>query len=342
MFEHWQKTCCFLTRRCNLKCRGCNVINHQTSAELSTRQWCDAFDIMKDRGVGFIVLFGGEPTLRDDLPDMISHLNSISMPHTIITNGSRLLKSAKLGTEYYQRLLDSKPYGISASVNVLKAVGDCYHDNMKSKYGASLLFQLKKDLPECDLVANMAVTRKNILELPKMVEHFTEKGIWSILSFFHVCPPGESLHWWYRGPLTEQNKELVFQSSSAVDKYIVETTANWFIKNYDRLKLHNQKSYFEAWPKFGIHQNWNCSYWACPAINPDGSLMACIDRPLVRPFSIFDLKDSIHDERIYKAFEETIRNCQRGCFWDHHWETNKYAAENQADVGKKKFAHKEE
>jgi len=296
---------------------------------------------MKDRGVGFIVLFGGEPTLRDDLPDMVSHLNSISMPHTIITNGSQLLRNTKMGfNEYYRILLASQPYGISTSVNVLKS-DDHYHDNMKSEIGAMLLLQLKQDLPECDLVANMAVTRKNILDLPMLVEHFTEKGIWSILSFFHVCPPEESLHWWYRGPLTEQNKELVFQSSSAVDNYATKAISTWCIKNYDRLKLHNQKSYFEAWPKFGIHQNWNCSYWACPAINPDGSLMACIDRPMVRPFSIFDLKDSANDERIHKAFQETIRNCQRGCFWDHMWETNKYAAENQADVGKVKFAHKE-
>lgn len=330
MFEQWQKVCVFLTRRCNLRCRGCNVVNHQSAYELTTDEWKKAFNIMKDRRVGFVVLFGGEPTLRDDLPELVKHLNKIRLPHTIITNGIRLMGDSK----FYRRLLDSKPYSISASVNSLIPDETIFSDQKKSEVGQKLLLALHEDVPNMDLVANMAVTRENIRVLPNMVSYFTDLNIWSILSFFHVCSKQEAMYWWYRGPINKDNEDLVF--SNLFDDIDIQNTAFWLIDHYDELKLHNQKDYFKVWSTLGITQDWKCSEWACPAVNPDGSLMACIDRPLSKPFSIFDIPHSA--DEIYQNFKEVISACP-GCFWDHMWETNKYAAENAADLGKKNFSH---
>jgi MoaA/NifB/PqqE/SkfB family radical SAM enzyme len=330
MFDKWQKACVFLTRKCNIKCRGCNVINFDSSYEMTTLQWCKAFDIMKQYKVGFVVLFGGEPTLRDDLPELVTHLNQIDMPHTIITNGIKLLANEK----YYDKLLAAKPYGISTSVNAIDAYKLHYGDERKSEVGVKLLMKLKKDYSDMDLVANMAVTAQNISALPKMVMFFSKQKIWSILSFFHVRPQKESMYWWYRGPITEDNRKLVFQDSDYAD---VKRVSEWFVRHYDELLLHNQKSYFEVWPNFGISQDWHCSVWACPAVNPDGSLMACIDRPLSKPFTIFDIPTK--GQEILQNFQETIDNCSAGCFWDHMYETNKFAKENKENLGKQKFSH---
>lgn len=331
MFKQWQKTCVFLTRRCNIRCRGCNVVNFNSAYEMNTRQWYKAFDIMKERKVGFIVLFGGEPTLRNDLPKLVTHLNKIDMPHTIITNGIKLMNDKK----YYDRLLAAKPYGISASVNSIDARYTHYGDEKKSEVGFNLLMRLKKDVPNMDLVANMAVTAKNIAVIPKMVMFFSKEKIWSILSFFHVGKKSEAMHWWYRGPIDLDNQGLVFQDW---DYDVVKRTSEWFVQHYNELLLHNQKDYFKVWSNYGITQDWHCSKWVCPAVNPDGSLMACIDRPLSKPFTIFDLQDSSKEEEIYKNFKEVIENCS-GCFWDHMYETNKFAAENAAELGKQKFSH---
>jgi len=296
---------------------------------MTTQEWKRAFDIMKDYKVGFIVLFGGEPTLRDDLPELVEYLNKIDMPHTIITNAVRLMKDE----QFYNRLLEAKPFGISASVNHIESMPDAkFGDQKKSNIGHDLLLKLREDMPDMDLVANMAVTRENIRALPDMVRYFTSFGIWSILSFFHVSPQRESMYWWYRGPIDEDNKDLVFRVG---DEQKVERVAEWFIDHYDELKLHNRKEYFELWPTYGIKQDWHCSEWTCPAINPDGSLMACIDRPLTKPFHIFDLPSK--EKEIYEDFKYVIRGCHG--FWDHMWETGSYAAENKAELGKRKFAH---
>jgi MoaA/NifB/PqqE/SkfB family radical SAM enzyme len=328
-FDNWQKVCLFLTRKCNLKCRGCNVINHISEYELSIQEWIDAFKILKDYNVGFVVLFGGEPTLRDDLPELVVALNNLEMPHTIITNGMRLMKDQR----FYNRLIKARPYGLSTSVNTLEVEAMKYHDNLKSDIGHKLLLKLKKDIPNADLVANMAVTKDNIKKLPDIVSYFSRLDIWSILSFFHVGKPSESMFWQYRGCENEKNRGLVFTKD---DESLVNYVASYFITNYEKLKLHNSKKYFTYWRALGISQDWKCNYWVCPSINSDGSLMACIDRLLTKPISIFDLPEK--EEELKENFKKVIIDCP-GCFWDHMFETNMYAIEKRAEYGKRRFAH---
>lgn len=330
-FENWQKVCLFVTRRCQLKCRGCNVVNYQSAYEMTTEEWYNAFDILESYDVGFVVLFGGEPTLRDDLPELVSYLNDLDLPHTIITNSLRLNKDQ----EYYDRIMTANPFGISISINIPESdESSRFHDDIKSQEGWKLLQKLKKDDYGGDLVANMAVTRTNLDDLPKMVELFTSMDVWSILSFIHLCSPHESMYWWYRGPINEENKELIFTDA---DRPALKKASDFFITNYDRLKLHNGKEYFKAWSTLGVDQNWKCKYWVCPAINPDGSLMACIDRPLTRPFNIFDLPNK--EKEILASFKFTISECPGG-FWDHMYETNVYAEKNMVSEAKMHFAHK--
>jgi MoaA/NifB/PqqE/SkfB family radical SAM enzyme len=299
---------------------------------MSTEEWKMAFNILDAYNVGFVVLFGGEPTLKDDLPELVEHLNELELPHTIITNSLRL----NADESYYKRLMNAKPYGVSVSINIPeKKESFKFHDDIKSQEGWKLLQKLKSDGYTGDLVANMAVTKTNITSLPSMVELFTSMDVWSILSFIHLCDPHESMYWWYRGPVNEDNKGLLFTDA---DRPLVKEIGDFFVDNYDRLKLHNEKEYFMVWSTLGIDQNWKCSYFACPAINPDGSLMACIDRPLSKPISIFDLPEK--EEELMESFKRTIEGCP-GDFWDHMWSTNRFADIKKVEEGKIHYQHRE-
>ena len=301
---------------------------------MTTNEWCKTFDIMKSYGVGFVVLFGGEPTLRHDLHELIRHLNSINMPHTIITNSVKLVQSPI----YLKQLLQAKPYSISVSINIPQIQNTkMFDDELKSQYGWALLHQIQTKHPDYkgELVANMAVTKPNILQLPSMVETLTKMNVWSIMSFIHLCDPHESMYWMYRGPRNSENENLLFK---AEDKDLIHNIAQYFITNYNRLKLHNEKEYFAEWERYGITQDWHCKYFTCPAINPDGSIMACIDRPLSKPFNILTLSGKERDMLL--NFEQTIQSCP-GDFWDHMWSTGLYAEKGMAGAGKKHFAHKE-
>ena len=203
----WMKTCAFLTRRCNLRCRGCNVINHTSAYELTTSEWKKAFDIMKDYGVGFIVLFGGEPTLRHDLPELITHLNSINMPHTIITNSYKLTNTLTL-----HNILRANPYSISVSINHPKTnhpSGEFY-DEVKTDYGWQLLDYIQK-YPTCPAFCsdNCIFSKWDppILEISKWIDShefrfFNPENIYKLFS---------KTHCWIRGHVFFAKTDVYFK-----------------------------------------------------------------------------------------------------------------------------------
>lgn len=68
--------------------------------ELSTSEWKRVLDIAWSAGIPHIIFTGGEPTLRDDLPDLITHAEKNGQVCGLLTDGSRLVDM-----QYLDRLL---------------------------------------------------------------------------------------------------------------------------------------------------------------------------------------------------------------------------------------------
>ena len=84
-----------LTPRCNLRCRMCYVrlIPEQMAPigrERTAEEWLDLGRQARDAGMVFLVLSGGEPTLRSDFAQIYEGLVNLGLSITIITNGTRL------------------------------------------------------------------------------------------------------------------------------------------------------------------------------------------------------------------------------------------------------------
>lgn len=86
-----------VTERCNLKCKYC-YYRTSNKKDPSIESLKSEAIIHANRGP--IILTGGEPSLREDLPEVISELNSISPNVELLTNGhgvtSRLNELAPL------------------------------------------------------------------------------------------------------------------------------------------------------------------------------------------------------------------------------------------------------
>ena len=80
-----------LTTQCNLCCNHCPWLK-QKSQDLSTGKWKNIIRELKKRGVRFLVLEGGEPTLRQDLQELIEFGRSLGMITIVATNCTRSLK----------------------------------------------------------------------------------------------------------------------------------------------------------------------------------------------------------------------------------------------------------
>jgi len=84
-------------------------------------------------------------------------------------------------------------------------------------------------------------------------------------------------------------------------------------KNKKKYKIVNSNRYLDMISYYGITQNWKCKYWDSPTIAPDGCLMVCKDRFLIKPISIFDLNDRESEKKLMATFIETSKSCS-GCF----------------------------
>jgi len=87
-----------LTYRCNNACAHCYNARPRHYPEMNTDQWKKVLDRCWELGIPHIVFTGGEPTLRDDLPELIRHAEENGQITGLNTNGRRLSDSAWLGT----------------------------------------------------------------------------------------------------------------------------------------------------------------------------------------------------------------------------------------------------
>ncbi len=93
--EHESGSCCVLlevTKRCNLRCRFCFAMGGDAADDMALNELKAAVsDIVRQRGPVLLQLSGGEPTLRDDLPELVRHAKAAGCSYVQLnTNGIRL------------------------------------------------------------------------------------------------------------------------------------------------------------------------------------------------------------------------------------------------------------
>ncbi len=79
-----------LTYRCNNDCAHCYNARGRDYPELSTSKWKQILDRLWEVGIPHIVFTGGEPTLRDDLPELVAHAEHNGQITGLNTNARRL------------------------------------------------------------------------------------------------------------------------------------------------------------------------------------------------------------------------------------------------------------
>lgn len=78
-----------LTRECNLSCSYCQPNTHMPCGELSTHEWKRQVDRLTEaHGRLSMIVKGGEPMVRDDYFDILSHIKTNGHEVSLITNGT--------------------------------------------------------------------------------------------------------------------------------------------------------------------------------------------------------------------------------------------------------------
>jgi radical SAM protein with 4Fe4S-binding SPASM domain len=101
-----------LTYRCNVNCSHC-YNQRRESAELGGGEWKKIMRILWEHGVPHFDFTGGEPTLREDLVELVTFAEDLGAITGVLTNGVRLADAAyvgllkEAGLDYAQVTLES-------------------------------------------------------------------------------------------------------------------------------------------------------------------------------------------------------------------------------------------
>jgi radical SAM protein with 4Fe4S-binding SPASM domain len=102
-----------LTFRCQNNCVHCYAGGPHETSELSTEQWKEVIDRLHQIGVFVLTFTGGEPTQREDLPELLLHAQNNGMVTGLVSNGRKLKDKAyvkaleKAGLDFVQVTLES-------------------------------------------------------------------------------------------------------------------------------------------------------------------------------------------------------------------------------------------
>lgn len=91
-----------LTYRCNNNCSHCYNARERNYPELDTQNWKQIIDKLWKIGIPHLVFTGGEPTLRDDLPELVSYAEQKGFVTGLNTNGRKLANQ-----DFLQDLIDA-------------------------------------------------------------------------------------------------------------------------------------------------------------------------------------------------------------------------------------------
>ncbi len=117
-----------ITYRCNNDCHHCYNQPQRKGTELTTSEWKTAISKLWDIGIPHIVFTGGEPTMRQDLSELIAFAQQTGQVTGLNTNGRRLNDAG-----YVKQLVDA---GLDHVQITLESHDRDIHDQMVNAKGA--------------------------------------------------------------------------------------------------------------------------------------------------------------------------------------------------------------
>jgi len=280
----------FITRKCNLSCPYCRAILPNWK-DLDSAGWLSVIDKLHSWGVRLYSITGGEPMIRKDIYDIITHISKTrkSIPW-LISNFSTMTKN-KIDQLSHAGLLF-----LTASLDSLSDIG--------VKSDGSILDLLEYAKSKGIICSTITVIhRHNIHEILKIMHAVTERGIIFDIGFFqHVG-----------GLFSTPDPGLKVKDLSLLEKL------------RKQLKKHKLKTGLVApsWEYLNSDLNmYQEMSWKCPSakdaflvINNDGRLMPCQEYiSNINVLAIENLSDPTW-RREKAEIVDRCTGCYYGCYY---------------------------
>lgn len=171
--DHRQQSCCVLlevTSRCDLSCPVCYASAGPDGADVTLDEidgWLDLL-LRATNGRVHVQLSGGEPTVRDDLPEIVARVRSRGFGFVQVnTNGIRLAREP----DYAKRLADA---GLDCVFLQFDGLDDDIHRRLRGRPLAAV---------KAAAIASAGAARLGVVLVPTLVAGVNDHAIGAILSF---------------------------------------------------------------------------------------------------------------------------------------------------------------
>ncbi len=267
--------------RCNSACGYCDLPLNIGRYEMTREEIRRVFAGLYQDGVRFVLVQGGEPLLRRDLPEVLEDLAEIGFGLTLITNGTRL-------TPKLVARLALLPVNISVSLDTLD------RDRYRLIRGADQLrlvlagIELLDDFPNPKYLTCI-VSEVNRQEVLNVVRFARARGFIPVVGAYH----------WDIGRYGKPDARLQYESQ-AITKVFEQVLESGLVpRGYFRKYLRDNVE----WLSGGALERCDAGRYSI-AVGASGNVAPCLALP-----NAGSLLDSSLDEILARFDRAAIRRC---------------------------------
>lgn len=301
-----------LTDRCDMQCRACSIWRRKNAYdELPLPEIQALAGVLRSIGCIQVSLGGGEPALRDDLPDILRAFLRAGLRTRVLTNGVAMTPKVA------DRLIDANMTEVSFSLDALDPAVLERFDNRPDSAEIKMtnLLHLAGRLPKRGALPliNTVVASPNLDELPKLVDLAQKIGFFISFIPVHLAAKNETGHSFFG-----QDESLRIDSASQ-DK--LQKVYTWLIKRKRRgAPIVNSTAFLQ---RSAIYLSEGKVDWPCRAgilyvsVRPDGGISPCHawEEKWAIPFREFPaaLRSADYRSRLRSKLNG-CRDCFRPCW----------------------------
>jgi len=307
----------YITARCNMMCEQCNIIYASADCkEVNIYQINAVAENLAKIGVCMVLLIGGEPFLRKDLPEIIEAFTKNDIHVRMQTNGLA-------NEDMLQRCVKAGGHDISVSLDSLSgSLQDEINGNIRNswKHIIKTVSIINRIFPENGIgYFGTVLMPKNMEHIVDILEFATSIGWGVSLVPVHTTRSAQPLGF----RIFDDTGFFHFPASSyARLKEIMEEIK---IMRNQGMNLYDSDEYLDDVYRFIVGESvrWrrrNQNVCDSPslyfAIQPNGDVQPCCDYKLNKSFPVYDLdfpkwyRSGVIHEEVYKY----TRNCD-GCMY---------------------------
>ncbi len=304
----------YLLGSCNLVCRQCNIVEANSDLKNADLPTIERIAVnLRKIGAGVILLTGGEPFLRKDLPDIIRILSAEGLNPRLQTAGmtttrAQLEACAEAGAKDINISLDSLLPAKQEYIN--GTIPKSWHRAIETIVAANDVF----DDPDRICATGTVLSKLNHMEVPAIAEFATFMGWYSSVVPVHITTVHEPLN--FRGVANE----MLF-SLPDDDEILTNLETRLIEERRGDLNIFDSEAYIHSMFYFirNNRPNWRkddiCDspslYFA---ILPNGDFAVCCDHRFQGQLSVADdnFPEVYRSEAFRAAVHPTVKACT-GC-----------------------------